>query len=400
MPRESITPHFGTEVTGECRFEQPALEAEFDSVMTGSNGATLFGLRRVGKSTEALACAERLRARPEPFVVIWQKAEGMTSEAHLLVEVLKQMPSQGWRDRITSAIADDNAIAASARDALGKLTGSHATDVQAYFGPIAAAIERTVQKSDRVVLMIDELPWLCRTILEGDPTGGRRRVDVLLASLRRWRNKGVRMLLLGSVGVVGLGRQHRLDLSHLNDLTPLEVPPLDPDAARTMVRALVAGGEVRDWTDAHTGALLSESAALYTSMLQRGFLALTVGGKAAPLATVPELFATKVRPDLDATFYRQFDKRVQLYRELTAPLSALLASTLKCVLSAPEPAPLHALREAAGASVDAADLGDALSMLREDGFLNMRALRDGSQMWRPASSLVTAWWTQKRGGIA
>ena len=307
------------------------------------------------------------------------------------------MPSQGWRGRIASAIADDSAIAASARDALGKLTGSHATDVQAYFGPIAAAIERTVQRSDRVVLMIDELPWLCRTILEGDATGGHRRVDVLLASLRRWRTKGVRMLLLGSVGMVGLGRKYGLDLNHLNDLTPLEVPPLDQDEARTMVRALVAGGQVRDWTDAHTDALLAESAALYTSMLQRGFRALTVGGKAAPLPDVHEIFATKVRPDLDATFYRQFDKRVQLYRELDAPLSALLTSTLKRTLSSPEPTPLQALREAAGASVDAADLGDALSMLREDGFLNMRAMRDGSQTWRPASSLVSAWWTQRRG---
>ncbi len=90
----------------------------------------------------------------------------------------------------------------------------------AYFGPIMAAVENAISQNDRVVLVIDEFPWLCRSILQGDVAKGAARVDVLLAALRRWRNKGVRMLLMGSIGMVALGRQYGLDLSHLNDLGP------------------------------------------------------------------------------------------------------------------------------------------------------------------------------------
>ena len=399
MPRDKVKPKVGTEVTGDCRFDQPELEAEFDSVIAGSTGAKLFGLRRVGKSSEVAACAERLGAPPHNCLVIRETAEGMSSEAHLLAAILSKLPRQGWLERITSAIAEDNAIASAVRDGVGKLTGSHATNVQAYFGPIAITIERTVRHTDRIVLVIDEFPWLCRSILQSDAAGGRGRVDVLLAALRRWRKQGLRMVLLGSIGMVGLSRKYGLDLSHLADLMPLEVPPLSLAEARVMVRALVAGGEIRDWSEAHTEELLSESGALYTSMIQRGFLALTLGGKAAPLAAIPELFAEKVRPNLDATFYQQFDKRVHAYRDLAEPFPLLLPSMLKRVLTAPGPTPLQALHEAAGESISAADLGDAMDILREDGFLRVRIQRDASQMWSPASSLVTAWWAQRRGGL-
>jgi hypothetical protein len=55
---KAITPHVGTAVQGEKRFPCPVLEAEFDSVLTRGNGGTLFGLRRIGKSSEAMACAQ------------------------------------------------------------------------------------------------------------------------------------------------------------------------------------------------------------------------------------------------------------------------------------------------------------------------------------------------------
>ena len=93
------------------RFERPELEDEFHSVMTGTNGGTLFGLRRTGKSTEVLACADRLRADVPPYQVVYQDAQGCGSESKLLTDILKQLPVQGWRERVTQLIADDNAIA-------------------------------------------------------------------------------------------------------------------------------------------------------------------------------------------------------------------------------------------------------------------------------------------------
>src|SRR5580658_1209881 len=45
------------------RFDRPWLNAEFDDALDRGNGGRLFGLRRVGKSTEAEACILRQHLR-------------------------------------------------------------------------------------------------------------------------------------------------------------------------------------------------------------------------------------------------------------------------------------------------------------------------------------------------
>ena len=276
-----ILPFYGTAVYGEHRFPRPALEADFDEAMRSRSGARTFGLRRTGKSTEAAACCARLKSDPA-ITLVELDAQGYTSEAKLLEEILRALPAKGWKERVSAAIAGDGAIAQAARDALAKFAGGQA-DVQAYFDPLMRAVEDTIEAKDGIVLAIDEFPWLCRSILESDLAEGRKRVDVLLAALRRWRNKGVKMLLLGSIGMSALGRRYKLDLDHLNDLAPLDVPPLEREEACALLACLVKGGSVEGWTDEHTAQLVEECSALYPAMLQNALLALSRGKRAAPL---------------------------------------------------------------------------------------------------------------------
>lgn len=393
---EAIVPHIGTAVTGDKFFPRQALAEAFDSLMTRSNGAKLFGLRRIGKSSEAAACCERLKK--DFKIVISEDAQGMTSEVVLLQAILQQLPADGLQKRLLAAINGDNAIAQNARNWLTKASGGKPDDALAYFGPLMAAVENALEQSDGVVLVIDEFPWLCRSILQSDPATGKTRVDVLLAKLRRWRDKGVRMLLMGSIGMVALGRQYGLDLDHLNDLQALSVPPLEPDEALAFVSALAVGGNITGWTPGHTDALLAESAAYYPAMLQKAFEQTSLGGRAAPIERFADFFAEKIRPDFDATYYQQFDKRRKRYRELPDPLPHLLEGVLQAVMKVDGSVGWDALSSALATSgeVSDADLGDALSILQEDGFLAMRAERDGS-LWRPASGLMSAWWRQRRG---
>ncbi|MCB1771700.1 MAG: hypothetical protein KDJ31_18680, partial [Candidatus Competibacteraceae bacterium] len=150
----------------------------------------------------------------------------------------------------------------------------------------------------------------------------------------------------------------------------------------------------------HTAALLEETVTFYPAMLQKGFEQASLGKRAARIERFPDLFAEKVRPDFDDTYYQQFDKRLKLYRNLPAPLPGLLENVLLAVMKAGSPMMRDALYEALiqSGEVSDADLGDALNILREDGFLAVRAQRDGSQQWRVASDLMRAWWNQRRGG--
>ena len=405
---------------GNQRFSRPEIGAEFDSVLLGGNGAKLFGLRRLGKSTEAVACAERLRTKGLAVVEI--DTQGLVSEADLLMRLFASLPAKGWGDRVFQAIAGDGNIATVAREALRQQNREHLGHVTAYFNTIAVAIERALASGPaaadhtaegRILLFVDELPWLCRRILEGDEASGRQRIDQLFAALRRWRDAGMGMLLIGSIGLVGLGREHRLDMNHLNDLTTLSVPPFEtPSEAAVFVDALAAGGRTRGWSPAHTQTVLDESAAYYPAMLQKAFQVLTIGGEAAALDRIPDLFADKVRPELDKTFFEQFDRRIKLYRAIDEPWAKTIPLISDAVLAAATPISRDQIRRQIGASLptpldeptaehaplDEADLGDALEMLREDGFIDVRVARDGSQLWRAASPLVTAWRIRRRGG--
>jgi hypothetical protein len=418
----SVQPHYGSAVRGVQRWPRPDLEAQFDSALAGGNGAKLFGLRRIGKSTEAVACAARLQALGWTTVAL--DCQDMATEAQLLMKLFAELPSRGWAAGLLKAVTGDSLIAAGVRDALTAMDDSKLGDVNAYFGSIANAIERalrdrrgTAEAGAGLLLCIDELPWLCRRILESDPHRGRQRVDQLFAALRRWRDAGMVMLLIGSIGLMGLGRAHGLDMDHLNDLTTLSVPPLaEPDAARAFVAALAAHAPTPGWTDAHTEAVLDESAAWYPAMLQKAFQVLTPGGRAVSLARIPDLFAEQVRPDLDLTFFQQFDRRLKRYADAADAWSAQVRDICEAVLGAAAPVTRAGIRTAIGAyppqdptppqgtttsdaaHLDEADLGDALEALREDGFIDVRIERDGTQHWRPASPLVAAWRLRRRGG--
>lgn len=393
-------PRFGTAVEGEKRFPRPVLETEFDHLMANTNGTRIFGLRRTGKSTEGRALCDRLRRADPQALVIYIDAQGMESEASLLVDLLKALPerAKGWRAHFFEFLTADQGISHMAREALKKFTGASA-DIQAYFGPITQLLERALQPEERVILVIDEFPWLCRSILEHDQERGRARVDVVLASLRRLRDHRVRMVLMGSIGMTALLREHRVYTEHLNDLHLLEIPPLAPDDAQEFLAWLVAGHDIQGWTEAHTQACLDECDLCYPSVLHIAFLQLTVGGRAAALANIPDIFADKVRPDFDATIYAQFDRRLTHYRSLPDPLPRLTRALLDQVLNAPGPsATLSELRGVLPSGADDSDLRDALSILREDGFLSLRVPRNQAEQWRAASPLVLSWWRQGHGG--
>ncbi|MEZ5583733.1 MAG: hypothetical protein R3F37_14145 [Candidatus Competibacteraceae bacterium] len=133
-------------------------------------------------------------------------------------------------------------------------------------------------------------------------------------------------------------------------------------------------------------------------MLQKAFQALSLGGQAVALERIPDIFAEKIRPELDKTFFEQFDRRLKRYRSFTENWAVHLPKLCEAVLAANGPVARDHLRAGLTGTVDESDLGDALAILREDGFLDVRVNRDGSQYWRPASPLVTAWRIQRRGG--
>jgi hypothetical protein len=274
-------------------------------------------------------------------------------------------------------------------------TGSphEAKIVSAYWETVSEAIKSTLREGGAApVLVVDEFSYILQNLVDADPATGRADADKLLASLREWRGAGMSMLLTGSLGVVAMARKHKLNAEHLNDLPHFDAPELTKEEARAFVQAATQGKPA--WTEPHVGEFLRQCGVYYPCFLVRGLLeiGLDAPGDASDFA---EIFATRVRPDLHADFYRQFDTRFTAYRALGDDyLKTLVLPALKAVLESEVPVSLDQL--AASDRFDRVELAQTLTMLTEDGFVGFTEDAEGSRLWKPASRLARLWWKRSR----
>jgi hypothetical protein len=397
---DSIIPHYGGAAVGDSRFPRHDIETTAMDAMTRSNGLRLFGLRRIGKSTLLEYCAEELGKKG--FHVIKIDAEGMNSEEDLLYAILGNLPNNGISDKIFKAISNSTAIPKTIRSAIENRTKSEINIVD-YLTALSQIIGNQLREADvPLALVIDEFSFLCRNIISSADSEekGARRIEILLSALRKWRTNGIPMLLSGSIGLAALARQYGVNLTHNNDLDQLDLPPFqseEREVATRFVSALVQGARIEGWSDQHTAIMLEECIAWYPSLMQHALLKLTPNQQAVPVEKISDLFAEKIRLDLDENLFQQFDRRFKLYDDIDPSLKKTCNAICGAVLKSEQPMSLLELSKVDQVNLEAEELAEVLRILQEDGFLTARVARDGEQNWRVASSLVTAWWQQRRG---
>ncbi len=398
---DRLPPHYGGPVSGEQFWPRPDIVDNLVETLRSGVSVTLFGLRRIGKSSAMAEAARRLQADGNCTIVSID-AQDFNGLEKLLTELLAALPSDGTlMTTILQKLGGNRFFPAALKTGLEVMLGKKPSEedglaryVADYWGPICNEISSAIKESGtRFILMIDEFPFMCQGMLAQKK--GRELVDKLLATLRQWRAGPITMVLSGSIGMRFLAREHNLEFVHLNDFVPLEITPLASQGeARAMITAMVRAADLTWWTDETTEAMLDETAAYYPSFLQFAFNQLRVR-RAATQEAIAEIFAEHIRPNLDVTFFDQFDGRIKRYDE---PLRKGAAAILGGIVAAdPGLVQRTKLVETLGADEAQGDLSETLKLLKEDGFLGQRVERDGSESWRLASPLVKAWWLQRRG---
>jgi hypothetical protein len=397
---------YGNAVAGEQRFPRPDLQAEMLRLLEHSGGLKMFQLRRIGKSTFRVYAEEQMKQRG--YTIVSVDAQGLRSPSQLLLTVFSQMPRQnsGFVDRVTRWAASDNLLPDALRKTLGAaLSGTVSQDRGAsdsigdYWPTISAQIVHALREEGaKMLLTIDEFTYLLKNLIDDQGDRGRQQADNLLASLREWRAAGLKMVLTGSIGLLSLAREHKFGTEHLNDLSGFPIPPLEKAEARAFIEAAVAGEPGTTWTDAHTDVLITETEVLYPAFLVKGLL--TVGIRFPPQPDqIPEIFASRVRPELHDNFVRQLTDRFRRYRNLDREglyQRDLMLPVLRQIMRAGQ-------NGCAGSALTppkgfiGIDVQDALAMLHEDGFVAYADARDGERVWRVSSSLVALWW--RRAGL-
>jgi hypothetical protein len=389
---DALMAAYGMHVSGKGFWPRPRIVNELAEGLLGGESFTLFGLRRIGKSS--VMAETRRRLQESGAIVVHVDAQNFRGLPSLFAAILRELPEKGFRDVLLQHLTNNALIA-------GKLVGKFASllkqqkdefqpedeaELLAYWGVIAPAVgERLAASAQPFVLCIDELPMLPDDMLKRP--NGVETANRLLAGLREWRvHPKVAMFLTGSVGIRRLAKERDLDSTLLNDMTQLALQPLGRAEAAAMLRALMKGRGGVAWPDALTEAALDRMVAFHPSVIQFVFRRLH-SARVCDIGQLDQVFRADIIPSFEASFFSQFAERT---KGNTSDLGRRLDRALAIVAVYPGGVGLTAFAEAFVAGGDPAEEAESvIDILREDGFI---AWDSASRMLSLADGLVRAWW--------
>ena len=383
----------GNPVSGVDFFPRPeVVDRLYDDLAQDRGSRRLFALRRIGKTSVLLELERRLRLSPD-LTVIRVDAQGLNRFQDFLGKVFEQIPTGNRFTKIRQRLNNNAALQAlmpwllprAPKEVTAQAQHDFVSEFQhsaIWAGDIAAALK----EAGPIVLMIDELPFMMRSMI----ARGYKPADVetFLATLRDWRmNSDVRMLFSGSIGLAQLARIEKVHVAdHIADMRPVRLPPLTRDAAIEMVDALARGEETTGWTRALSEAIVDASAETWPIFLQLGFDEVQRDGTRDP-GSVRAVIEREVRPMLDDTFYKQFATRLARYEQDQTAARAIL----RTVVGAGEQPATFAAIDASLERVNPEALSkrdDLVEALGEDDFVDFDTTAQTAQ---PASRLVPIW---------
>jgi hypothetical protein len=360
----------------------------FNDLIEDRGSRSLFGLRRIGKTSVLLALEDKLRS-DQSRTVIRLDVQGLSRFKDFLVKVFEQIPVEGKLDQARQRLATNTPLQTLIPGLFSLFSKEKMAPPPAGFlnefdhnAVWAGDIEAALKEAGPIFLLVDELPYMLRNMMKD----GYKAWDVerFMATLRSWRmNAGVRMVLAGSLGFGQLRRLERVEIAdHIGDVFPVTLPPLEHEDAVAMVQALAMGENVPDWGVDQSTAVVQAAAELWPIFLQYGFGEARRSQLREPSA-IQRIASDASRRALEENFYDQFTTRLDRYQsDLQAARLMLKTIVAKAPASFAEiDAALEKLK-----AVDRRD--DLLEALREDDFIHFST---EAQTAQPASRLVPVW---------
>jgi len=347
----------------------------------------LFGLRRIGKTSVLLELERRLREDPS-LTVLRIDAQAIRRFGDFLAAIVGGLPEGGATEKLRTVANKNPTLRTLFSAALRKIGVENAGEAgfQSEFNHQAFWVgdfEEVFRNAGPLILLIDELPYMIRNMLEG---GNYKPNDIegFLATLRGWRmNAGVRMVLAGSLGLAQIRRMYGVSIhDHIGDILPRSLPPLTRDDAAAMVEALARGEGAEEWTPELTKAVVGTAGETWPIFLQQGCKAILDAGIRDPDQVAGEI-ARSVRPIADEVFHTQFSTRLSRYGEDERAARTILRTVVRA-----EPAGFDLIDDALD-KIDALErCDDLLDALREDDFIEFDT---EARTVRTASRLVPVW---------
>jgi hypothetical protein len=264
-------------------------------------------------------------------------------------------------------------------------------------GAVEDLVEQQAAAGKRVVFLFDEMPWMLAAIADPRRDGEQTAMEVLdvLRGLRQsaTTGQGFRMVLCGSTGlhhVLGSLKQQGYLNQPVNDLTLLEVPPLDPPAATELAARLLAGEGLTG--DPTAPGLIAERTGGFPYYIHWVVSELRMGGRPAAPGDIDLVLTKLLTAPHDPCNLRHFKERIDRYYPKEEKVVLALLDHAAKGTAALGQAELINVAKMAGAT-DENRLRELLRLLAVDHYLNRDT--DGRYTFRHA--LLRRWWVLEQG---
>jgi len=363
------------------------------------NSVRMEAERRIGKTS----ILHKMTAEPP---VGWEPISLDLEKVHSAVEFAEPV-CEKVHDRLTGWRKQGRRFLSF----LGLLSGSHLGPIKfpekknrsdGYWktlltGAVEDLVEQQTAAGKRVVFLFDEMPWMLSAIADPKRDGEATAMEVLdvLRGLRQstTTGQGFRMVLCGSIGlhhILGRLKQQGYKNQPVNDMTLVEVPPLDQPVATELAALLLAGEGL---TGASTAPeLIAERTGGFPYYIHWVVSELRMIGRPVTFDDINLVVKKLLTAPHDPCNLRHFKERIDgYYPKEEKVVFALLDHTAK------NPAPLSQaelinVAKTAGAT-DENRVRELLRLLAVDHYLNRNT--DGRYIFRHA--LLRQWWVIEQG---
>ena len=262
-----------------------------------------------------------------------------------------------------------------------ELTPAPDSELVRYWQPLAEQIGSVLaehEPSQLPVIGLDELPFMLENLIRAGVSTAE--LTIMLASLRKLRDAGLRLIIAGSISFENLLTLQNIPHTVLGGLARHNIPPFSVDEARLYLAEKLQG---RPAGDAAALELILGTLPDYVPEFLR-ITAIQLHTSADAAACAHDL-THQVMPAIRRSFLKQFDER------LDKNYGNGERGTVNQLLD------IIATADPAGTRIDSSQLPDnhrhVLLKLEYDNFL----IEGDDFKWRFSLNLIRIWWRANRG---
>jgi hypothetical protein len=266
-------------------------------------------------------------------------------------------------------------------------------------GAVEDLVEQQATTGKRVVFLFDEMPWMLAAIADPKRDGEQTAMEVLdvLRTLRQssTTGQGFRMVLCGSIGmhhVLGSLKKQGYKNQPVNDMTLVEVPPLDPPVATELASRLLSGEGLT--ADPDVQAKISEQTGGFPFYIHWVVSELRMRGRSGPVSPedIDLVMKRLLTAPHDPCDLRHFKNRIDGYYPGQGNVVLKLLDHAAASTTPLGQAELINLAKTAGASDDN-QVRELLRLLTVDHYLD----RDTNGRYTFRHTLLRRWWVIEQG---